>query len=356
MKKILFVIAIILVGVNAYLYMGNSELLKRNVNTSANAKEPSVVNVYSSRKEFLIKDVLDQFTEETGIKVNLITDKAGKLVARMEQEGALSPADVFITTDVGNLYLAKTKNLLQPLRSQTLESTIPANLRDKENYWFGVTKRVRAIFYAKDKVNPQEIQSYENLADEKWKGKVLIRSSSNVYNQSLIASQIAAHGEDETMQWIQALVGNFARNPEGGDTDQIRSVAAGVGDIAIANSYYYGRLMASDLEADKDVIAKVGIYFPNQELQGTHVNISGIAMAAHAPNQRNATLLMEYFVSEQAQKLLAEINHESAILQDITDSTIVESWGNFKEDSMSLTDIAKHNIDAIKIADKAGWK
>ncbi|MCH2038419.1 MAG: Fe(3+) ABC transporter substrate-binding protein [Rickettsiales bacterium] len=355
-KKALFVTAVLLVGLNVYLYMGNSQLLQRNTEQAAKEDKDAVVNVYSSRKEFLIRDVLDQFSQDTGIKVNLITDKAGKLIARMEQEGSLSPADVLITTDVGNLYLAKTKNLLQPVRSDALEASIPSYLRDDESQWFGLTKRVRAIFYAKDRVNPLEIESYENLADEKWKGRLLIRSSGNVYNQSLVAAQIATHGEEATEAWIRAIVGNFARNPEGGDTDQIRSVAAGVGDIAVANSYYYGRLMASDVAKDQEVVSKVGIYFPNQDKQGVHVNITGIGMAANAPNQRNATLLMEYLVTEPAQKIFAEANHESAILADVSDSEVVQSWGAFKEDSLALSDIAKHNVDALKISDKAGWK
>ena len=355
LKKTLFIVAIALVAVNIYLYKGNSDLLKRNSEATAKETETPVVNVYSSRKEFLIRDVLDGFTEETGIKVNLITDKAGKLIARMEQEGDLSPADVLITTDVGNLHLAKTKGLLQPVSSSTLEYAIPASLRDEENYWFGVTKRIRAIFYAKDRVTPEEIQSYENLADEKWKGKLLIRSSSNVYNQSLIAAQITKNGVEQTEAWIQSPAA-IARPPRGGDTDQIRAIAAGVGDIAVANSYYYGRLMASDAPEDQEVVSKVGIYFPNQENQGAHVNISGVAMAAHAPNQRNATLLMEYLVTEEAQKRLADENYESAILQNVEDSDIVKQWGEFKEDATSLSAIAQHNLEAITIADKAGWK
>ena len=222
-----------------------------------------VVNVYSARKEALILPILERFKEDTGIEFNLVTGKADELLKRIELEGEATPADLFITADAGRLYRAKESGVLQAIPSASI-APAPEHLRDADNMWVGLSMRARPIFYALDRVNPDELSTYEQLADESWQGRVCIRSSSNIYNQSLLASMIESNGPDMTLEWATTFVKNFARPPSGGDTDQIKAVAAGLCDVAIANTYYYGRLAASDKDADNEVAASVGVFWPNQ--------------------------------------------------------------------------------------------
>lgn len=322
----------------------------------ANIAVAAEVNVYSSRKEILTKDLFDEFTRDTGIKVNFIKDKAGKLISRLQSEGKNTPADVFMTADVANLFQAKSYDLLSKVESDELNKNIPIQYRDLDNQWFGLTMRVRAIFYAKDRVKPEELSTYEALADEKWKNKILIRSSSNVYNQSLVASIILSHGYVATSEWMEKFVSNFARKPQGGDRDQIRAVAAGEGDIAIGNSYYYGRMQTSNKQADLDAASKVGIFFPNQEGNGAHVNISGGGVTKHAKNRDNAIALLEFLVSEKAQKIYAERNHEFPVRAGVKESEVAKAWGKFKSDPRPLSQIVKYNNDASKMADEVSWR
>lgn len=319
-------------------------------------QEGAVVNVYSSRKETLTQPLFDEFTAQTGITIRFISDKAGKLISRLKQEGENTPADVFLTSDVANLGYAKSLGLLTPAEPDILHKNIPVEYRDPEGYWFGLTLRARALFYAKDRVKESDLSSYEDLADPYWKGKVLIRSSSNVYNQSLISSMIEAHGKEYTENWAKGLVANFARTPQGGDTDQIKAVAAGEGDIAVANTYYYGRLQASEKPEDQAVVEKVGIFFPNQDGRGAHVNVSGGGIVKYAKHKANAQRLLEFLSNAKAQHIYAEANHEYPVMQGIPASDVADSWGAFKKDALPLASLANYRSDVLKIADRVGWR
>ena len=266
--------------------------------------------MYSARQDSLIVPLLDRFTEKTGIEVNLITGKANALLSRIQAEGAATPADVLVTVDAGNLHRAKEAGVLAAVDSATLAKQIPVNLRDVDNQWFGLTIRSRPIFYAKDRVNPSDLSTYEALTDSRWKKRICIRSSSNIYNQSLVASMIEANGTDATLQWAEGLVSNLARKPAGGDTDQLRAAAAGQCDLAIANTYYFGRLIDSKKPEDREVVQNLGVFWPNQADRGAHINVSGMGVTQHAKNHEEAIQLLEFMVSEDAQAYYAEINHE----------------------------------------------
>ncbi len=314
------------------------------------------VNVYSARKEALIKPLLDRFTEETGIAVKLVTGSPHQLVERMAAEGRNSPADVLITADAGNLAHAKAAGLLQVSESPVLEEAVPERFRDPDKMWWGLSLRARVVVYAPDRVEASDLTTYEGLADPIWSDRLLVRSSSNVYNQSLIASMISAHGEQETENWARGVVSNMARDPKGGDTDQIRAVAAGEGDIAIVNTYYYGRLAASTKSEDREVVEQTRLFFPNQDDRGTHVNVSGAGIAVHAPNPDNAMKLLEYLASPAAQALFAELNHEIPVRNGVAASEIVGAWGAFKQDELPLSKLGDLNRAAIELADRAGWR
>ena len=321
---------------------------------SSNANEE--VNVYSARKEALIKPLLDIFNKETGIKVNLITGKADALLTRMRLEGKASPADVFITVDAGRLHRAKQAGILQAAQSKTLEQLIPANLRDTDNQWFGLSQRARPIFYAKDKVNPEQLSTYEDLANNKWQGKICMRSSNSVYNQSLVASMLNAIGEEKTQTWLNQFVANFKRKPVGGDTDQLKAVAAGECDITIANTYYFGRLINSTEKSDQAVAEKLGIFWPNQNDRGTHVNVSGAGVTANARNAQNAIKLIEFLASNDSQVWYSSINNEYPVVEGATISDTLSAWGTFKQDTVDLTVLGENNREAVKLMDKANWK
>jgi iron(III) transport system substrate-binding protein len=314
------------------------------------------VNVYSSRHYAGDKIVFERFTKQTGIKINVIEGSIGPLLQRMEAEGRNSPADLLITVDAGNLWRAQQADLLQPVQSKELESVIPAKLREPTGLWFGLSQRARVIVYNKNKVKPSDLSTYESLADPKWKGRILIRSSSNIYNQSLLASIIAADGPEKAEAWARGLVANFARPPKGGDTDQIKAVAAGEGDIAISNTYYFARLQSSSKPEDKAVVENLGIFFPNQNGRGTHVNISGAGVAKHAPHRENAIKLLEFLVSPESQKDFAQGNYEYPVRAGVPRAPAVMEWGSFKADSVNAVVLGRNNAEAVKIADRAGWR
>lgn len=323
---------------------------------SAQAAPESEVNVYSARKTELIEPLLKDFTEQTGIKVNLVTGKDDALIKRLQVEGKGSPADVLITVDAGRLYRAKAAGLLQAVNSDTLNGAVPANLRDSDQQWFGISMRARPIFYVKGKVDPKELSTYEALSDAKWKGRICIRSSSNIYNQSLIGSMLEANGTEVTEQWAKGLVANMARPPAGGDTDQLRAAAAGVCDIAIANTYYYGRLIKSD-KADNNAVAdKLAIFWPNQNDRGTHVNVSGIGVTKAAKNTDSAIKLMEFLVSNQSQSWYAKTNNEYPVIGGGAIDPVLAAWGEFKRDDVALTKLGENNRQALELMDRAGWK
>ena len=314
------------------------------------------VNVYSARQDALIVPLLEQFEAETGIEVNLITGKAGGLLSRMQSEGAASPADVLITVDAGNLHRAKEAGVVQTIQSDVLQSRIPETLRDPEMQWVGLTKRARTVFYAEDRVDPANLSTYENLVDDQWKGRICIRSSSNVYNQSLVASLIEVHGEEATEEWARGMVANMARKPTGGDTDQLRAVAAGQCDIAVSNTYYYGRLLDSDKPEDQQVVDTVKAFWVNQDDRGTHINISGAVIAKHAPNYDEAIQLLEFMVSDDAQAYYAEINHEFPVVDTATVSDTIQSLGTYKAHDLNLSILGENNKRAVMVMDRAGWQ
>ena len=309
------------------------------------------VNIYSSRHYNTDEQLYDRFTEQTGISVNLIEGKADELIERIKSEGANSPADILITVDAGRLWRAAQAGIFAPVESEILESQIPDNLQDPDNLWFGFSKRARVIIYNKDRVDPNKLSTYEDLADPKWKGRFIVRSSSNTYNQSLVAGTIEEKGEEATEEWIEGLVANFARPPQGNDTSQIEDVAAGVADLTLANTYYLARY-----EDNPEVFEKVGIFFPNQDGRGTHVNISGAGLLQNAPNKENAIAFLEYLASPEAQEFFAIGNNEYPVVEGTPVNPVVESFGEFKDDTTNVAAYGKNNADAVKIMDRAGWK
>src|SRR5699024_8836311 len=318
--------------------------------------EQDEINLYTGRHYDTDQDLYDMFTEETGIKVNVIKGKDDELIARLEREGKASEADLFITADAGRLHRAKTKDLLQEVDSDVLNENIPEKYRDEDNTWFGLTKRARIIAYHKDRVDPDDIQTYEDLTDDQFKDKVLIRSSENIYNQSLLASMIALDGEEKATEWAKGIVQNMARDPKGGDTDQAIAVAAGDDDLAVMNSYYMGRMLNSEDSEIVKAAEELGVIFPNQETTGTHVNISGIGLTASSKNKENAIKFMEFLTTEKAQKEFSASNFEYPVHPDVEPSELLQSWGEFKEQDLNLTILGEKNDEAVKIMNKIGWK
>lgn len=309
------------------------------------------VNIYSSRHYNTDDRLYDNFTEMTGTKVNLIEGKADELIERIKSEGANSPADILITVDAGRLWRAAEAGIFAPVESEVLEEKIPDNLQDPENLWFGYSKRPRVIMYNKDNVDPSQISSYEDLAAPKWQGKILMRSSDNIYNQSLVAGMIEEQGEEATAAWIEGLMANLARPPQGNDTSNIEGVAAGIGDLTVANTYYLARYADNP-----EVFGKIGVLFPNQDGRGAHVNISGAGMLKNAPNEEQAIAFLEYLASQEAQEFFALGNNEYPVVEGTPVNPVVEGFGEFKEDTVNVSAYGKNNADAVKIMDRSGWK
>ncbi|MCU7842822.1 MAG: Fe(3+) ABC transporter substrate-binding protein [Candidatus Thiodiazotropha sp. (ex Monitilora ramsayi)] len=314
------------------------------------------VNLYSARKEKLIKPLLDRFTQKTGITVNLVTGKADALLQRLQSEGRNSPADLLITTDAGRLHRAKLAGVTQAVDSSVMNDAVPASFRDPQGHWYGLSLRARPILYVKDKVDPSRLSSYEALADPAWKGNICIRSSNNIYNQSLVASMIAANGVDATQKWAEGLVKNFARPPKGGDRDQIKAAAAGLCDVAIANTYYLAGMLTSKDAAQRQAAEKMVVFWPNQAGRGAHFNISGAAVTVAAKNRENAIQLLEFLVSESSQAWYAEANGEYPVRQDVAPGALLRSWGEFKMDTLNLGQLGELNPEAVRLMDRAGWK
>jgi iron(III) transport system substrate-binding protein len=320
------------------------------------AGDAGIVNVYSHRHYDIDQQLVDRFTAETGIRVNVVTGSADELITRLQTEGASSPADVLITVDAGRLHRAKERGLLQAVQSSVLESNVPAALRDPEGYWYGLTTRARVLVYSRERVRPEQIPTYESLAQPEWRGRVLVRSSENVYNQSLLASMIAHEGEAAAQAWAEGIARNLARNPSGGDTDQVKAVAAGVGDVAISNTYYVAKLGESQDAEDQRVYAAVGVVFPNQGGRGTHINVSGAGVTAHSPNRANAVRLIEFLSSDEAQRLYAEGNQEYPVKPGIGMSRVLQSWGEFEADPLPLARLGELNAQAVMVSDRARWR
>ena len=317
----------------------------------------ATLNLYSARHYNTDEALYGNFADLTGIKINRIDAEPDPLVERLKAEGDKSPCDVLITTDAGRIERARQMGLLQPVSSAVLAKAVPAHLRDPDNNWFGFSKRARVVLFNKEKLTASTApQNYEDLADPKWKGKLLVRSSGHIYNQSLVGSLLAALGLEKTEAWAKGVAANLARPPRGGDTDQIKGVAAGEAEICVSNTYYYVNLMRSKKPEDRAVAAKVGLVFPNQSNRGTHVNISGGAVAKYAPNKEAAVKFLEYLVSPQAQKYFAEGNSEFPVVAGIELSPQLKSLGSFKEDQLNARVYAQNNAEALKIMDRAGWK
>lgn len=312
---------------------------------SARAEE---VNVYSYREPDLIKPLLEKFTANTGIKVNFIYAKDG-LVERMQAEGANSPADILLTPEFGLLTRAKEAGVTAASTSAELTNAIPPTLRDPEGHWFALTRRARVFYVSKDRVKETEL-TYEDLADPKWRGRVCTRSGQHTYSVALIASMIAHHGAEKTEAWLRGLKANLARKPAGGDRESVRDVQAGLCDVAIGNTYYMAAMLKNPEQ--KAWADAVRIVFPNANGRGTHVNVSGMVLAAHAPNRANAEKLMAYLVSTDAQKFYADVNAEYPVVPGVEASGLVQSWGELKPDALPLADIAKLRKQASELVDK----
>ena len=314
------------------------------------------VNVYSARSEELIKPALDRFSEETGIEVNLITESADALIRRIELEGMNSPADVLLTVDAGRLFRAKEAGILASVDSEILNQRIPSAYRDPEGEWYGLSLRSRVIMFDKSRVDASEIARYEDLADPKWQGQVCIRSSGNIYNQSLLASLIEHLGEHATQDWAEGLVANMARRPQGGDRDQIRAVVAGQCKLAVANTYYLAGMLNSSVAADVEVAQQIGVLWPNQADRGAHMNVSGAGVIKTAKNPDEALQLIEFLSDDYAQQWYAEVNNEYSVREDIATSAILQQFGDFKADELNLEVLGRNNAAAVRLADRAGWQ
>jgi iron(III) transport system substrate-binding protein len=329
-------------------------LLPALATPSVHAADTGEVNVYSYRQPYLIEPLLKEFTDETGVKVNVIFAEKG-LIERIEAEGRNSPADVLLTVDIGNLSQAVASGIAQPVKSETLEAAIPASYRAKDGQWFGLTRRARIVYASKARVK-QDAITYEELSDPKWKGKICTRSGQHQYNVALIASMIAHHGEAWTEEWLKGVKANLARKPAGNDRLQVKGVYAGECDIALGNTYYMGAMMTDEKEPEQKQWAEsVRILFPNTAERGTHVNVSGAVVAKNAPNRDNAVKLLEFLASDKGQEMYAEGNYEYPVKDGVPWSEVVESWGTFKSDPIALDEIATFRKKASELVDKVGF-
>ena len=343
MKKVIYIFIIAILAISC----------KSESKTSAEAEE---LTVYTHRHYESDQELFKQFEKETNIKLNIVNASADELIQKMTLEGEQSPADVLITVDAGRLYRAKSQNLLQPISSQLIDSIVPTHLKDEDGQWVGLTKRARVIAYSKEEVDATELSTYEELTSEQWQEDILVRSSSNIYNQSLLASIIANNDKAFAEEWARGVVDNMARAPKGNDRDQVKAVANGEGRLAIVNTYYIGKLLNSEDENEVEAGESVTIFFPNQETTGTHINVSGIGVAKYSPNKENAIKFIEFLLKEDAQNIFAGSNYEYPVNPNVEPTGILKEWGDFKEDKLSLNELGKNNKEAVIIFDKVGWK
>ena len=320
--------------------------------------QDSVLNIYSSRHYQTDEALYAGFTQQTGIRINRIEAGEDALIERLKNEGARSPADVLITVDAGRLWRAEQLGLFQPVQSEILERRIPASFREPGGHWFGFSMRARVIAYAKDRVPGAEVpRTYESLADAKWKDRICVRSSSNIYNLSLMGSLIEQLGEAQAEAWAKAVRANMARAPKGGDTDQLKAVAAGECDVAISNHYYYARLARSEKPEDRAVADKIGIVFPNQSGRGTHVNISGAGVLKHAPHRANAVKFLEYLAGDAAQRYFADGNNEWPVVPSVrVNNPALAALGAFKYDTLNVAALGRNQPASQRLYDRVAWK
>ncbi len=315
------------------------------------------INVYSHRHYAVDKQLYKTFRKQTGIKINIIKASSAELIKRIEEEGKHTRADVLLTTDVGMLELARSKDIFQSIESNFLNETIPTYLKDKDNLWFGLTKRARVIAYNIDEVEKSELSTYDALVDKKWKNRILVTKSNEVYNQSLLASFIVNEGKEKAKTWAKGIKQNMARSPRGVDKDQLRAVAAGMGDVAIVNTYYIGQMLRGKSFSDKATAEYIGIFFPNQGANesGTHINISGAGVVKNSKNKENAIKFIEFLASVYAQEKFAKENFEYPVNPKAKTSELLKSWGDFKEDTTSLYKVGTMNKEAVKIFNEVRW-
>lgn len=325
---------------------------------SCDTNESNEINIYSQRHYEVDKKQYENFEQKTGIKVNVIKANADELLERLKNEGANSPADLFVTVDAGKLQKGAEMGLFQKINSDEINNNVSKELIDKKGYWIPITYRARILVYSNDRVKASELSTYEDLANEKWKGRILVRSSSNAYNQALMSSLYANLGQETVEKWSSGIVNNFARDPKGNDRDQVKAIAAGQGDIAIVNSYYIGLLLSSEKQQEVDAGNSVSVFFPNQgeNERGSHINISGFAMTKNAPNKQNSIKLLEYLTSVEAQETYVNNSYEYPANPLVMPSEIVQSWGEFKIDELDLNKLGTYRNEAIKVFDKTGWK
>ena len=338
-----------------YIYLVVIALLSSCMPNTNKSKE---INIYSQRHYDSDKMQYKKFEEKTGIKVNVTKAGADELIQRLKNEGDNSQADLFITVDVGKLWQASDMGLFQKFNDQKVFDNIDPQLLDKNGFWVPVTYRSRVVVYSNERVKKEDLSTYEDLANEKWRGRLLVRSSSNAYNQALMSSLVANLGSDAVTSWSEAVVKNFARDPKGSDRDQVKAIAAGQGDIAIVNSYYIGLLLASQKEEEINAGKAVSVFFPNQGdgERGAHINVSGIALAKNAPNKENAIELIKYLTSVEGQETYVNNSYEYSVNPNVKPDEIVQAWGEFKKDPVDLNMLGVRRDEAIRIFDKTGWK
>lgn len=324
--------------------------------TSEEMNEDKVVNIYTDRHYDTDQALYDVFTAETGIKVNVVKANSDELLERLKIEGENTEADLIITSDVGRLYRAQTEDLLKQFDSEVVFANVPESLRSNENFWTALTMRARVITYVKGKTDPASLSTYEDLIKPEWAGKVVVRSSGNIYNQSLMASFIELNGVEASKDWAVGIVKNMARAPEGNDRDQMKAIVGGVGEVAIVNTYYIGKLLSSSDEYEVEVGKQIGVFFPNQETTGTHVNISGAGLTKSGKNSAEAIKLIEFLTSETAQSDYANANFEYPVNPNVQPSDLLKSWGEFKAQEIDLAKLGEYNSEAVKLMNEAGWK
>ncbi|MEM6748642.1 MAG: Fe(3+) ABC transporter substrate-binding protein [Pseudomonadota bacterium] len=325
------------------------------ITASAAAQSGGMVNIYSSRHYDTDLALYDEFTEKTGIKVNRLEAGADALIERIKSEGEFSPADVLITVDAGRLWRAEEAGILSPVQSDVLDARLPASMRHPDGLWFGLSQRARVVIYNKDAGKPEGLETYADLADPAYRGQVCIRSSSNIYNISLLASIVANDGAEAAEDWAEGVVANFARRPQGNDTSQITSVASGECRIAVVNSYYLARFAGAENAGMRATFDAIGVIFPDQDARGTHINISGAGILEHAPNRENAIRFIEYLTEDAAQGYFANGNNEYPAVPSVATSSAVELLGSFKADELNVSALGANQAEAVMIFDRVGW-
>ncbi|XID95577.1 extracellular solute-binding protein [Paenibacillaceae bacterium WGS1546] len=338
------------------LAAGCGQSAQRHVHLPDAGDQAGIIHIYSARHYSADRKLYDAFEKKTGIRIVEVKGTAEELVQRMKREGTESLADLFVAVDGGLLQHAKEADVLQPIVSEDIDRHVPAHLRDSEHYWIGIASRARVIAYAKDRVKPEQLSTYEALADERWRGKLLVRSSTSPYNQSLMASRIALDGEEAAEEWARGIVSNLARAPVGGDRDQVQAIADGIGDVALVNTYYIGQMLNSGDPEEAEAAKQVGVFFPDQQSHGAHLNVSGVGLAKHAPNKEAARSLIAYMVSKEGQSLLVQESYEFPVHAEATVPDLVRDWGQFRPQKLDVAVLSRLNRQSSAIMRRAGWE